>query len=626
MPRTCHYWRRAGATACPSSLLIFDTETVPTRHPHYHGGELHVLRLGVAHAYRLEKGRRTRQVQETFRTAAEFWRLVEARLNPERPLWLMAHNTAFDLGVIGGWERFAAPDCEWSTVILEGGICHLRGSMSGKPLVVSDTGNYYRQPLAVIGKSLGRAKLPMPGFGESDDAWETYCREDVAITADAIDNLIAFWREHELGPWGPTISSLAFNAYRHRFMTEKVLVHTNREALKLERAAYYGGRVDTPLIGQRVEGEVTECDFSSLYPSTYLEPLPYHLEACTPRPRPEWVIGWLRGGELVADVTVRTASDTYPCRVKNRVFHPIGEYRTALAGPELRYAIEAGHVRMVHAAAFYRAAPIFRRFAEFFYPLKDHYEDAGNEGFRYVVKLLLNSLYGKTGQQSPRWVVWGAECLRQLEEFHELEPHCLDRYAHLDLTPASLFATESWPELGEELAIRHIFGQTEVCVGRNESRDSCPAIAATVTSYGRVKLSHAQRVAGYRQWFYSDTDSVWCNATAIDRFQRAGLLAQGELGKLAVGKVVKDFLVHGRKDYEHDAGRRLKGIRHGVQPDRDGGYHQLHFPSAMCQFNAKLAEGVFLKEVVKHLRRRVDWCHVGPDGWTTPFRFPEDCP
>src|SRR5688500_20254040 len=104
MPRTAHYWKASGKTACPDSFLFFDSETRPLPRPAGLPGEYHVLRLGCFLAYRYEKRRRTRVSDGVYRQSGAFWDAVSQRLSSDRPLWVMAHNIAFDLGTVDGWK------------------------------------------------------------------------------------------------------------------------------------------------------------------------------------------------------------------------------------------------------------------------------------------------------------------------------------------------------------------------------------------------------------------------------------------------------------------------------------------------------------------------------------------
>src|ERR1700741_183737 len=117
--RRVHYLKENHSTSSPGELLFFDTETDNTINPDDDKEQVLRLRLGVAMAYRREGGRRTRIAIKRFKTPLQFWEFLETRLNPERPLWVFAHNMLFDLTIVNAWKRFANDKWEWTKVILE---------------------------------------------------------------------------------------------------------------------------------------------------------------------------------------------------------------------------------------------------------------------------------------------------------------------------------------------------------------------------------------------------------------------------------------------------------------------------------------------------------------------------
>lgn len=624
--RKPHYWKPAGRSAAPSEIVCLDTETHAGPSTEVAGGEYHTLRLGVAVSYRLDKGRRTREKWLTFTDPADFWDLVCSRLSKHRPVWIFGHNLPYDLGAVGGWRFLQSGVYDVEKAVLEGQMFFVLGFVEESRLNFCDTFNYYKCSLASIGKALGLAKLPMPEWEAPDSEWAAYCRRDVEVTAAAVDTLVGFVREHELGPWQPTIAGLAFSAFRRRFMSHKVLVHDYKDALAVERSAYYGGVVDTPIVGKEIGGPVYELDVCSMYPAVCCLPLPSRIvafsPACTLHSLRQLASQYL----LVADVTLRTDRDTYPCRVGDRVYHPTGEYRTCLPHPELVAALERGHIRDVHYAAWFTRDLLFERYMHYFVDMKSRYRKEGNEAFSTVAKYLLNSLYGKTGQLTPRWWEWGEDALAELEVRHGLPAGAL---TYLAPHPPDLYLAEetmSVAEWGVTLRLRNYWGGLEVEVGEAESRDSCPAVAATVTSYARLLLRGYQATAGEGHWYYSDTDSIWVDKEGLKRLKASGCVADEVLGKLSVKREYSRLIVHGPKDYEADEVVKRKGVRPRAEPTDDGGYSQLHFPSAKSMLLRGPWTGVFVRRAVKHLRRTIDRGVLLDDGTVRPFVFPQEMP
>ena len=624
--RKPHYWKTAGPASAPSELIVVDTETHYGKDTMIGDSEYHTLRIGCALAYRYEKGKRTRVQDITFRTVGEFWQLVRSRLNSRRPVWVVGHNLAYDLGILNGWKVLCGKEYTQEKVCISGTMFYVKGTLNGCGLNFLDTVNYYHCSLAYIGKSVGTPKMEMPDVLDSDDVWIRYCRNDVEVTALAIENIITFTRKHMLGPFQPTIASYAFAAYRSRFMRENVLVHDYRDSLALERNAYYGGIVDTAYVGTVPAECIYELDVCSMYPSVCRYDLPtYHW--CNSKRIGVDRIQELRKDYMVfADVTLANCKLPYPVRGKKGTYYVTGTFRTALAHPELMEAIDNGYVKTVHFASWYKKVPIFKEYMEFFVKHKIDYADAGNDAFANVCKLFANSLYGKCGQQTPKWQVWGKEALQTLEQIHGLPEGKLSDYYD---SPPDLYHTEAYvylPGIPYEVQIRCLFGDVEIHVGEWESRDSCPAIAACVTSYARVLLRSYQRIAGSGHWYYSDTDSIWVDGTGLQRLLNAGCVRKQQLGYLDYKDTHFIMDVHGPKDYATDLVCKRKGIRGNALPTEDGGWEQLQFPGALQQIQDDVDGTVCVKHIVKHLHRNITRCRVLPSGYTRPFVYPMENP
>lgn len=624
--RKPHYWKVAGASSAPSNILVFDCETHFGDVARCDGGEIQRLRLGVALAYRLDRGKRTRVVRRVFRTAEDFWALVESRLDRKRPLWVIGHNISYDLGCVNFWRWRTGSDYRTQKAAVSGSVFYLKGSWLGCPLNFCDTLNYFRIPLKKLGKSVGLAKLEMPEYIATDKEWENYCANDVEITALALDKLLAFNRQHALGPWQPTVAGLSFSAFRSCFMKHKVLVHNYKEILNLERNSYFGGIVDTPFVGPRISGPIYEMDVCSMYPACCRNLLPVG----QPRDGRRYGTRALaRIGQdriVFADVEIDSPSAPYPVKLRRGTYYPTGRFRTVLAHPELMEAISLGIVKYVHHAAHYSAAPIFRGYMDWFVGRKIEYKRRGDEAFEFVAKMYATNLYGKTGQMTPKWQEWGEESLSILEDIEGLKPGTLAPWYG---KPPDLYQPDElfrFPAIPRPIEVRDYFGVVELKVGDAESRDSCPCIAATVTSYARVLLRSYQRCAGVGNWFYSDTDSIWVNARGRENLERAGHVKADALGFLTEQKVHDWLIVHGPKDYETNLTVKLKGIKKNADRTDDGGYSQLQFPNALTQMRDGICQGVYVRHVTKHLRRKLSKCKVLTDGNTRPLVFPDENP
>lgn len=621
-----HYWKKAGPAAAPSNIIVVDVETWFGERAAVKGGELHTLRLGCAIAYRLERGERTRVQRLEFTDSADFWRLVESRLDERRPLWVFAHNANYDLGILNAWLIICGEEFVTNKAAMSNTMVWITGHWKEKPITFCDTMNYYHSSLKSMGKSVGLEKMAID-FDKCDrDELNRYCWNDVDITALALDKLIAFVREQELGPWQPSIAGLAFSAYRSRFMRPRsVLVHSYVDVLAMERDAYVGGIVATNFVG-RVEGPVYEVDVCSMFPHVARNYLPEKILGQSRRMSGKLLLEMSKEFMLCANVVIKSDTNTYPVHLPHGTYYPVGEYTTSLAHPELVLALQRGDIRWVNFASWYTRSKFFKSYMEHFIAMKSQYRqlDPPNECFATLCKYYGNSLYGKCGQQSPQWREWCDSNLAVIEEQRKLPKGSLQGQK-----PPEVFMAEesmSFADLGCTLAVRNYWGALEVKCEHTESRDSCPIVAATITSYARVFLRKCQDIAGPKNWYYSDTDSLWCNGEGLRNLTRAGLIASEVIGKLSVVREHRHMIVHGNKDYETDTVRKLKGIRMSARPCGPNVYEQEQFPSATSQLRRGKHDGLYIRRIRKHLARQINRCKVGPDGWTSPLRFPDDFP
>lgn len=632
--RPAHYWRHASTLNLPTLVCAVDTETKGRKSSGDTLGELHELLIGWACCYRIEKGKRTRERWHCFTKVHSFWGWLDEQLTPHRPLWLIGHNLAFDLGVLGAWQRFMRDDWLWLKYILDGGIFLMQGYHRNTKIILCDTFNYYKCSLKVIGKAVGMPKLDMPDRELPTSELSEYCKRDVQITCLGFDALIEYTRQNDLGPWGSTIASLAFNSFRKRFLSHDVLVSDNMDAIRLERDAYYGGLVATNYIGVCPSDNIYELDVNSMYPSVCLQRLPIRLVGYAENVAISEAKRLLESYHCFADCDIESHDRQYPYRENKQVIYPRGRYRASLPHPELVYALSSGDIRHIYRISWHERSPVFKQYMEYFSALKNGHESAGLDAFRTIDKYMMNALYGKTGQQSPRWVPMDDITITELSELHGIPESELRKHFPKNYTLRDFHETLTIQQYDLTLKLRDYFGYIEVDLGRYESRDSVPAIAAVVTSFARMKLRNYQAIAGPRDWFYSDTDSIWVSLKGLKRLMEAGEVRDNELGYLGLKAHARKLTIHGRKDYEaeiiadykngkwidrEETVTKLKGIKKNARKIGDATYEQLHFPKVIQQITSELDCGVLIKTAVKRLRRIVDWCQTTPSGWTMPL-------
>lgn len=483
------------------------------------------------------------------------------------PVWTVNHNISFDLMVLGwdaaltarGWtpKKIILPDPSGPFAVTW---------KSGKAILhLVNLANWWgMRPLASIGAVIGtykggvdpthpRYRHAVPGSPEWAEL-ASYCARDTDVVYDAVRMWSQFVTDHDLGPFRATQAGQALSAYTHRFLKHDVMIHTNAKALDLERRAYYGGRTEAFRIGS-FKGDFHVLDVNSLYPFVMRDNcFPVSLEAFVERSNSldrNELQTILAERAVVAQVDVcveRESQRIVPTVSQGRLIYPTGRFTTVLTTPELSMALDAGIVVGVGDLCVYKSAPIFTDYVTELYDLRLKYKEEGNVVWHEIVKVFLNSLYGKFGQYNHTW---------------ELEA--------INGTPGTVATIDI--DSGERVTYRTLGGKTHRrSLTRAEGWDAFPAIAAHVTGYARAHLTRLMGRAG--TVYYCDTDSLFVDRSGMERL--AGDIDPTALGALKHEIHAGYLSIRGLKDYTIGDKTKLKGIRRNAVAI-DGGFRQVQF-------------------------------------------------
>lgn len=597
--RKGHFLSHNSRTELPSRMIWVDTEAL-NEHGKPETGK-QILWFGVAHYERYHKANdRSPAVthRKRFGTPEAFWSWVDDRKEPHSRIWIMAHNWNYDAAILNTSEIL--PKLGWT----------LGKYINGKPpLIVTwrkddctlqmvDTLNYFTTSLASLGESLGVRKLPMPS-GEIDaQEWEAYCEQDVRVIRQAFLSFREFVREHNLGVMQPTLASQAMTAYRHRFMPCQILIHTKEEALELERESYHGGRTEAFWYGPYY-GKLYKLDINSMYPSIMrsVELSARYVGYFPSYKRHLWGAA-KRDYNRVAECWISTDAPVYGVVRDHRLIFPIGEFKATLAEPELVYALEHDHVKKIGQWAIYERENLFREFVDYFYKVRQGYQEAGNTAFAFMAKILMNSLYGKFGQAGKVWVE-------------------TDEYVWTDGQEGVLQVGEETPPI----RLRNRLGRTQMLKMETESHNSAPVIASEITSYARILLWNLMEQAGRENVIYVDTDCLVVSEAG--RLSLDSAFNPQALGKLKLEGESDYSEFWAPKDYLFNKERKTKGIRANAKEITPVDFEQDRFQS----WDVNLKEGqdgfVMVTTQTKHLTRINHKALVNGHGPTYPLVLKE---
>ena len=596
-----HYLRENRSQKVPHDFIFVDTET---KQEQVSRNEVkHSLRLGWCVYYHTpEKKQPEREEWYEFRKVEDFWDFVEKHSKERSRIILISHNISFDFSILDGFEQLKNRGYDLLGFYMKMGASILRfrkgEKRARKTITVIDNLNFFTGKLAEIGKVVNLPKLKVNFNTVGDDELSIYCKRDVEILLVLWKRYLQFLAENDLGVFGVTSASQSFNAYRHRFLHTKILLHTHKQALDLEQYGYHGGRTEAFFIGDVPEKKIYDLDVNSMYPFV-MKKFKY----------PKYLVGYeedvplkelfnkLQNFYVIADVNLETKVPAFPFFDGVTLFYPIGKFRTILNWSELLYALQYEKIEKVNRLAFYDEADLFSEYVDYFYALKKKYKAEKNRVYYLFVKRFMNSLYGKFGQKTDEWEIVGRN----------------------DPRPTGIY--EVWNVRTQKgYTERVIYGLCQRNVDRKTAFNAFPAIAAGVTANARMYLWSLILKAGRKNVYYCDTDSLFVNEQGLHNL--SAFLSDSELGKLKVEGISNKCTIYGAKDYEFGDTVRMKGIRPDAEYLGNDSFLQEEFPSIVGMIRDRKLDGYIVKKVRKHLYRTYLKGNILADGWVDPIKLP----
>jgi hypothetical protein len=594
--RTQHYMRPNHGTHVPRNLIFVDT--IPQSIPVEHQADVSLLRLdfGVADAIRFAEGEESRWVRQPFKTPLAFWSFVNRRIRTKTSTWLIGHGIAKHFTLVDGWRHldsgyYSLMPREKDTIsqrkdehddlsqpggfLIDGDPPTLMILYAPDHVVhVVDIQNYGVATVEELAAAAGVKLHQKPDIHAPYKMWEAYLSKRVLAVRQYFVQLLAFWETRELGQFRHTAASLALAAYRHKFLRDKILIHTCEPALHAEREALVGGQFTSYFCG-RIEpaayfdakakktgnrkrgterqGPVYVFDCNSLYPYV-MRNHDFPAELVAPKSQGEFedLLQWRKQLALIARVEVETVQHPYPLVHDRERYWAVGRFWTVLAGPELDRAIDYGHVRRVGEIYAYTKANLFQSYVDYFHEQRLAYARENKVASARFCKLLLNSLAGKFGQRDTQWdFTRKHDCPKRWGSWHEIHA-----------------------QTGVVETFRAIAGDVQIQTLGRESMQSAPAIEAYINAYAREYMRTVRRVCPPRSVLYQGCDSL--HVLEAGRAALAPYLETypGELGKFKLEKVAERAEYFGPQDYSLDGVATRAGLSPDAIPDGAGGYRQ----------------------------------------------------
>lgn len=603
----------------PKYIIAFDSET--TRESTDASGRhfAHKFRLGVAIVGRLIKGQQESKQSYEIHSPLEFWSLVHSITGPHHTTWIICHNALFDMIVCDFADQFERAQLviDWPRSkrtkednepgnLHASGLCVIespptiiaaRSSASNGRLVIVDSLNWFPMPLAQLGEAAKLPKLRIPAFADTDEKWFAYCRRDAEIVYATFLELLQWVGRNEFGMFRYTAPAQAMAAYRHRFMRTPIYCHDNKDVKSIERESYFGGRTEVFKMGE-IKQTVYQLDINSLFPAVMscgLFPClldRYELREHFDRPPDD--INW---SAAIAQVRLSTKLGIFPVRLDKRVAYPVGEFVTTLAGHELEFAARSGMIKGVRSWSEYKLADLFSLWVESLWKMRSEYKEQGNTLYDQFTKRLMNSLYGKFGQLSPKWVNVN-DSLAALPWMN---------WSDLDTTT------------GERTNFRSFGWQIQQQAPKGEVEGNFVAIASFVTAAARMRMNNLRGIAGLDKVYYQGVDGLIVTSDGYSRLDAAGECSATELGKLRHQLTVNHGEIYGCSDYKLGDKVVLSGRAAHTEENDIGELMQHTFAAQRNMFSGQPVN--IIEEDITTWQRQGTYCKgvVGPDGWVNPL-------
>jgi hypothetical protein len=214
-----------------------------------------------------------------------------------------------------------------------------------------------------------------------------------------------------------------------------------------------------------------------------------------------------------------------------------------------------------------------------------------------MVKIFLNSLYGKFGQK------------REVEK----------RYEMTDEMP--YFRMEIYDLIeNTKQTITGIMNMIIIAQGEENTKDTFVPIPAHITEYARFMLWEIISSIGRDKVLYCDTDSVFIYEHDMDSVPYK--MHATEIGALSLDETYSNLCINGLKDYTADGMMKLKGVPKSATVISPTEYEYHQFAGQATHLRNSIDRGFLVRYVRKELSREYTKGTIDSDGSVHPFVFP----
>uniref|UniRef100_A0A7C4S082 DNA-directed DNA polymerase n=1 Tax=Fervidobacterium pennivorans TaxID=93466 RepID=A0A7C4S082_FERPE len=349
-------------------------------------------------------------VCEVFDDANKFVKLLHSHQFRDARIYF--HNLTYDFGCLIDYLQ-----CDYKIFDNSGEIFKVVLYPSpGKPVYLLDSSNFYPgMSVKQLGDIIGLQKYPTPPqlldteeklyveewyCKEHNKLWcvDCYCLRDAEIVFRAMQMFYEVI-ENLGGEVGFTLASTAMKVFKSVFLKEQFLTPSEWKN-EYCRKGYYAGRVENFVRGWW--DSVNVYDIISAYPwamANVALPNPNYMKFTVDESQKNVIFDY----DGIAEVEIEVPPSEpliLPYKYKDFTVYAYGLLKGRWTHMELREAIRRGAKLRRFYSSLYTTQNTYalREYAETLFALRQKYK-AEKSPFELVIKILLNSLYGKFGQR-----------------------------------------------------------------------------------------------------------------------------------------------------------------------------------------------------------------------------------
>jgi hypothetical protein len=550
-----------------------------------------------------------------FTNKKDFYDYILSLMKKLKHLYIFAHNTDFDIKVLGGLNPLLKKDYNVESFYIEGTRYVVKLQKDKKVIEILDTMNYIPLSLKEIGKSIGLPKMEIDFNNCSFDYLKKYCLNDTEIICLFIQKLLEFLEQFNLSKLKPTVSSLSLNIFRHCFYNRKknpIWIHAWNQAIKIERLSYKGGITDCFKVGTFKEKQF-KLDINSMYPyQMKVNYYPVRLEhyrditSCKSSTLLKLFNKYFDSHLIIARCKIYLPKKYAYILTKVKInkekksMFLYGTFINTLTTPELEFVKKYGKIIDIYNIAIYKKSIIFKDFVDFFNTHKIKFEKEQNYAYRLFCKTTLNSLYGKFGQTSKTYIPvlnegYGFSSKRIIDTINDEE--------YIQMT------------LGNRTF--------EVEDNGNNSYDTAVYISSFVTAYARMNLVNLILKAKRENVFYVDTDSLIVNETGYNNLKDE--IDAFELGKLKLEETSNSGTYYRPKFYTFNDVEKCKGVKKNAKILYEDNDEMIIQQEQFTKFKTALRKNTFDEQsvitMIKNISKNYDKGIILENGNVEPFEY-----